>query len=154
MLVTHEKFYARKGWERQYLHSITIEAKLRHFLNSHPLFSFRGDKPKPKQTRLPFSGKFQSTSLKPSKTFKPSTSLNKNILQQQVWIYQPKQSILNMVTNFVAPIALSRRRTQRFYKPIATKLIATDHCGHTWRFFCRSRQCGSQPSSQVPSGDV
>ena len=56
----------------------------RHFLNSHCLFSFHEDKPKPKQTRLTFSGKFPSTSLKPSKTLKPSTSQNKNMLQKQV----------------------------------------------------------------------
>ena len=46
------------------------------FLNSHCLFSFHEDKPKPKQTRLPILGKFPSTSLKPSKTLKPSTPQN------------------------------------------------------------------------------
>ena len=90
MLVTQEKFYARKEIGTTILHSITIEAKWRHFLNSHRLFSFHEDKPKQKEIRLPFSGKFPSTSLKPSKTLKPSTSQNKNMLQKQVWIHQPK----------------------------------------------------------------
>ena len=40
-----------------------------------------------------------------------------------------------MATKFVAPFALSRRHTLGFYAPIAANLIATDSCGHTWRFF-------------------
>ena len=40
-----------------------------------------------------------------------------------------------MATKFVATFALSRRHTLGFYAPIAANLIATDSCGHTWRFF-------------------